>query len=46
MFISAILQRSRSRGYGHRRDRDIRHRRAVAGGGLAMVRTMTEKGGA
>jgi hypothetical protein len=35
-----------SRGYGHHRDRDIRHRRAVAGGGLAVVRTMTKKGGA
>lgn len=44
--ISAILWCLWSRGYGHHRDRDIRHRRAVAGGGLAVVRTMTKKGGA
>jgi hypothetical protein len=33
-------------GYGHHRDRDIRHRRMVAGGGLAVARTLTKKGGA
>jgi hypothetical protein len=33
-----------SRGHGH--DRDIRYRRAVAGGGLAVARTLTKKGGA
>jgi hypothetical protein len=33
-----------SRGHGH--DRDIRHRRAAAGGGLAVARTLTKKGGA
>jgi hypothetical protein len=37
---------TRSRGYGHHRDHDIRHRRVVAGGGLAVVRAMTKKGGA
>jgi hypothetical protein len=43
---SAILVSTSSRGYGHHRDRDIRHRRVVAGGGLAVARTLTSKGGA
>jgi hypothetical protein len=43
---SAILVSTSSPGYGHHRDPDIRHRRVVAGGGLAVARTLTKKGGA